>query len=100
MVNPKTLAAFADCRAVDLPNDLFNEQLDPVLAMQALDFLVEGLMDREQDLEALPLIQLLDFVALEVCYSDFFAKKAKVLKAAALARVGLINEAYALLQQI
>ena len=100
MVNPKTLIAFVDCRAIDLPFDLFNEQLDPVLTMQSLDYLIHGLMDLNQDLEALPLIQLLDHIALNVCYSDFFAKKAKVLKATALAKIGMINEAYSLLQQV
>jgi len=51
-------------------------------------------MDSNQALEALPLIQLLDYTALSICYSDFYAKKAKLLKAIALARIGMINEAY------
>jgi len=40
MTNPKTLASFTDCRSINLPFDLYNEHLDPVLTMQALDFLI------------------------------------------------------------
>lgn len=100
MVNPQTLIGFADTRTVLLPFDLFNQNLGPIITVQATDFLIQGLIDNEMHIKALPLIQIMDHIANKVCFSDFYSTRSKLFKCIALSKIGMINQAYQMLLQV
>jgi len=65
--------------------------------MQALDYLIQSLIDNESPLKSLPLIQIMNYIACKVSLSDFYSARAKLLKSVVLAKIGMINQSYQLL---
>jgi hypothetical protein len=51
-------------------------------------------------LKSLPLIQIMNFIACKVSLSDFYSTRAKLFKSVVLAKIGMINQSYQMLQQV
>ena len=94
------MIAFADTRNILLSHDLFNKDLDPIVCIQACDYLVRSLIDNDMHIKALPLIQIMDYIACKICYSDFYSTRAKLFKSIVLAKIGMINQSYQLILQV
>jgi len=42
-------------------------------------------------IQVLPLIQIMDYIACKVCFSDFYSTRAKLQKSIVLSKIGMIN---------
>ncbi len=67
--------------------------LDPAETMLAMERLAWMAMDSDMALKAMPLLAMMDYLASDVVCSPFYSMRAKLMRAAALAFSGFINEA-------
>jgi len=71
--------------------------LDPSDTLLAMDRLAWMAMDSDLPLKALPMLALMDYLATDLTCSSFYSMRAKIMRSAALAACGFINESYQML---
>lgn len=81
--------------------DIFADRhvLDPSDTLLAMDRLAWMAMDSDLPLKALPMLALMDYLATDLTCSSFYSMRAKIMRSAALAACGFINESYQMLQR-
>ena len=79
------------CREGELFAD--PNELSPPVLLAALETISEMLVDYQLYEKALPLLSIMEYVALDEVHSPALAAKARALKVVALAELGFINEA-------
>ena len=62
--------------------------------MQACDYLLNRLIDLDLHLKALPLISIMNYISVNICFSQFYSVRSKLFKSIVLSKIGMINQSY------